>query len=246
MTRSGAVNIAGYEDFPLIDGSPFMEDPLFWPTYLTALAAPTEGSLVSDAFGVSEQDCEAFYDRITDSEAWPVFRLGLRDGHEIDVIFWNLPDGYNIDVVMCRPGGTHTLELANLAGHQFMPALSWAEMVMAARWTGAPYGVVDPIARLLLLLPAFGDRDVPDDAAATLTHALTACGAGAGVDDVVAYMLRERGWRIPWRRNDDGALVNDSKYSKRSQGGPAGLAPADLLEISTALSAGSSAGKAPQ
>jgi hypothetical protein len=231
------VNIAGYEDFPLIDGSPFMEDPLFWPTYLSALVTPTEEALVSDAFGVSEQDCEAFYDRITDSEAWPVFRLGLSDGHEIDVIFWNLPGDYNIDVVMCRRGGTHPLELAILAGHQFIPGLSWAEMVTAAQWTGAPYGVVDPIARLLLMIPAFGDRDVPDDAAQTLTNALTTCGAGAGVDDVVEYMLRKRGWRVHWRRNGDGALVNNGRYSRRNPDGPANLEPADLFEVSTALSA---------
>lgn len=229
------MNVAGYEEDPLVDGTPFLDEPLFWATYLSALVAPTKDSLVATAFGVDLEDCYAYYERLTDPDAWPVFRLGLRNEHEIDVIFYNAPEDYGVNVVMCRPGGQHPMELAILGGHEFRPGLSWRELVTAARWSDAPYGVVEPNARLLLLMPAFGDMDLPDEATATVTDALLSCGAGAGADELAAYVLPKLAWGAHWRRHVDGALVNDGRYSRRNPQGPAAQSPVDLLEISSAL-----------
>ncbi|WP_431884351.1 hypothetical protein, partial [Micromonospora gifhornensis] len=117
--------IPEYENDPLVDGAHFLAESLFWPTYLIDTTASRDPSLVTAAFGVDEEECLKFFDRLTDPDAWPVFRLGLRDGHEIDVVYRNVPGEMNTDFVLCRPGGDHTLDLAILGGHEFRPGLSW-------------------------------------------------------------------------------------------------------------------------
>jgi hypothetical protein len=108
-------------------------------------------------------------------------------------------------------------------------------LVNAARWSGAPYGVTQPDARLLLLTPAFGDMDLPPDAAATVLAALQSVGAGAGATELSTYMLRRPPWWPHWRRTTGGTLVSNGRYSRRNPDGPAALPPPDLLRISTAL-----------
>lgn len=230
------VNIAGYgyEQDPLIDGAAFLSDPLFWPTYLSSMLMPQDDSFVTEAFGVEVEDCYEYSDRrLRDPDAWPVFQLGLRDGHEVNVVYFNLPREYFCDFLLCRPGGKHALRLATVGGHEMRPGLSWPELGTTADFSGAPYGVVEPNARLLLLLPAFGDRDLPPEATARVAAALTSCGAGTRVDHLAAYLL-ENLPRPTWR-HVNGVRVSDGRYSMRNPDGPAGLAPADLLEISTAL-----------
>lgn len=52
------------------------------------------------------------------------------------------------------------------------PGLSWSEMTAAADNNLPGGSTTDPHARLLLLLPAFGDNAVPDDAVDRVTAAL--------------------------------------------------------------------------
>lgn len=99
-----SVMIAGYEDKPLVDGIRFLTDPLFWPTFLISTMSSGDPSRVTAAFEVDEENCLTFYDRLTDPEAWPVFRLALSDGHEIDLVFWNNPGVVDPEYVLCRPG----------------------------------------------------------------------------------------------------------------------------------------------
>ncbi|MFJ6167333.1 hypothetical protein ACIQH6_19605 [Micromonospora orduensis] len=224
----------GYEQEPLIDGAAFLDDPLFWPTYLSSMVTPEDDSLVTEAFGVKADDCYEYYARrLRDPDAWPVFQLGLRDGHEVNVVYFNVPREYFCDFLLCRPGGEHALRLATVGGHEMRPGLSWPELGTAAGFSGASLGVVAPNARLLLLLPALGDRDVPTEATARVAAALTSCGAGAKVDELAAHLLESLP-RPPWR-NVDGVRVSDGRYSMRNPDGGAGLSPADLREISTAL-----------
>lgn len=227
--------IAGYEEFPLIDGAPLLNNPLFWPTYLAATMAPHRDTLVAAAFEVDVEDCFEYFDHLTDPDAWPAFRLALRDGYEIDMVYWNEPNENCTEYVLCRSGQKYKVDLANVGGHEFRPGLSWPELVTAASWPGAPYGIVDPHARLLLLLPAFGDADLPAEAMATVTAALTSCGARSGAGDLAAYMLRQPERWPHWRPHVNGALVCDGRYSRRNPEGPAAHSPADLLEISSAL-----------
>lgn len=230
--------IAGYEDKPLVDGSRFLTDPLFWPTFLISTMSSDDPSRITAAFEVDEEDCLTFFRRWIDPEAWPVLRLGLPDGHEIDVVRWNNPGAGNDEYVLCRPGGQHPLDFAVLGGHELLPGLSWPELVTAANWSAASFGVVAPDARLLLLLPAYGDPDQPDEADAIVTKALMACGARARVHELGTWLVREPGGSPPWRHRDDGALVNAGRHSRRNPEGPAGHSAADLLEISSALAGG--------
>lgn len=230
--------IIGYEDLPLIDGAQFLTDPLFWPTYLCDTFYRDTSKVVA-AFEIDEEDTLSFYRRLTNPEAWPVYRLGLRDGqHEIDVVSRNVPGAGNTEFVLCRPGGKHPLELAVVGGHELRPGLSWPEMVAAAAWSGAPFGVVEPHARLLLLLPALGDPNLPAEATAMLTDALTKCGAGSQAGDLAEWVLNGPEHWPQWRRQADGALISIGRYSRRNPEGPAGHPPDDLLEISSALGVG--------
>lgn len=150
----------------------------------------------------------------------------------------NVPGAGNAEYILCRPGGQHPLELAVIGGHEFRPGLSWPELVAAATWSGASFGVVEPDDRLLLLLAAFGDPDLPADATATLTDALTKCGAGSRAGDFAEWVLHGPDHWPQWRQQTDGALVSIGRYSRRNPEGPAGHSPADLLEISSALGVG--------
>lgn len=227
--------IAGYEDLPLIDGAPMLNDAPFWPTYLADTMAPHRDSLATAAFAVQAEDASRYFKHLTDPDAWPTFRLPLRDEYEIRVVYWNEPDEKGIVYFLCRQGQERTLDLANLGGHEFRPGLSWSELVTAANFSDATHGIVDPHVRLLLLLPAFGDADLPPEATAMVTAALTSCGAGPGSGDLAAYMLREPERWPHWRSHTSGALVCDGRYSRRNPEGPAGHSAADLIEISSAL-----------
>lgn len=240
VRRSGMIQgvmIAGYEDLPIVDGTPLLSDQLFWPTYLSATMAPHRDSLVASAFGVAVEDCFEYFARLTDAEAWPAFRIALPEGYEIDVVYWNEPGEKGTEYVLRHPGRDFQVDLANVGGHEFRPGLSWPELAAVADSGSAPYGIGDPAARLLLLLPAFGDADVPADATATVTTALMSCGAGSGADELAEYMLRQPERWPRWWTDDNGALVCSGRYSRRNPEGPAGQSPADLLEISSALSA---------
>jgi hypothetical protein len=232
------VLIAGYEDDPLADGAPFLDDPLFWPTYLVSTVAVYDKPPVTATFGVAMDDVMTCYRRLADPSSWPVFRVGLRDGHEIDVIYRNLEGDKGIDYLLCRPGGEHPLELATLEAHHRGPGLRWPELVAAAAFTGAPYGVVEPEARLLLLFPACLDADVPEDAKVTLSAALAGRGAGSGAADLAEGLLEDAGSWPRWRRQADGTVVCDGRHSPRNPDARGSLAPDDLLEATSALGAG--------
>ncbi|WUR58112.1 hypothetical protein OHS32_23705 [Micromonospora chokoriensis] len=226
---------AGYEDLPIVDGVPLLSDELFWPTYLAATMAPHRDSLVTSAFGVAIDDCFEYFARLIDDEAWPAFRMPLPKGYEIDLVYWNEPDEKGTQYILCHSDRDSNIDLANVGGHEFRPGLSWPELAAAAHSGSAPNGIVDPSARLLLLLPAFGDADVPPDATATVTAALMSCGAGPAAGELAEYMLRQPERWPRWRTLDNGALVCDGRYSRRNPEGPAGHSPVDLLEISSAL-----------
>jgi hypothetical protein len=232
------VMIDGYEDSPLIDGTPFLSDPLFWSTYFSDTMASSEPARVADAFEVDARACEGLFERLTSPDAWPAFRIGLRDGHDAYVIYRNEPDEETVEFVLSRPGGVHTLALANTGGNEHRPGLSWSELVAVANQPGAAPGVAEPDARLLLLLPAFGDADLSDDATAVVTAALRRHGAGPGAGDLAAWFLEDPEDWPHWRLQDDDVLVCDDRYSRRNPQGHAGHPPADLREISSALATG--------
>lgn len=231
--------IDGYEDCPLVDGIPLLSDPLFWPTYFSDTMASGEPARVAEAFRVDEAACVDYYRRrLVNRDAWPVFRIGLRDGHDVYVIYRNVPDDKTTEFVLCQPGGGHLLQLANIGGHEFRPGLSWGELATVANRPGAAPGVAEPDARLLLLLPAFGDADLSSDAVGVVAAALKRHGAGSGADDLAAWFLEDPEDWPHWRLQDDGVLVCDDRYSRRQPQGPAGHPAVNLWKISSALAAG--------
>jgi hypothetical protein len=128
--------------------------------------------------------------------------------------------------------------LANIGGHEFRPGLSWSELMTAAHRLGVTPGVAEPDARLLLLLPAFGDADLSSDAVAVVAAALKRYGAGPGADDLAAWFLEDPEDWPHWRLHDDGVLACDDRCSRRNPQGRAGYPSADLREISSALASG--------
>lgn len=232
------VLIAGYENDPLVDGAPFLMESLFWPTYLVSTVAIYDDTMVNAAFGVDHEDVMSYYRRLTNKSRWPVFRIGLRDGHEIDVIYRNLDGDMGIDFVLCRTGGEHPLHLAALEGHHSGPGLSWPELVAGATFPDVSYGVVEPDARLLLLLPAFGDADPPETAAVMVATALASRGARSGAAALAEALLADSELWPRWRRQSDGVLVCNGRYSRRNPEARGGFPPDDLREISSALPVG--------
>ena len=226
--------ITGYDNDPLVDGVPFMSKSLFRPTYLASTVAVYDDTLVNAAFEVEHQEVMNYYRRLTDESRWPVFRMGLPDGHEIDVVYRNLPGEKGVDIVMCRPGGEHPLHLTTLEAHYSGPGLSWSELIFASSFSEASFGVVERDARLLLLLPALGDADLPGDAPSVLTATLRNCGAGSEAASLAETLLADPEEWPRWR-HVDGVLVNDGRHSRRNPGARGAFGPDDLREISSAL-----------
>nr|WP_158074110.1 transposase [Micromonospora sp. CB01531] len=67
-----------------------------------------------------------------------------------------------------------------------------------------------------LLLPAFGDADLPAEATAMLEAALTSCGAGSRAGELAEWLLEDPEDWPHWRQQGDGALVCDDRYSRRN------------------------------
>jgi hypothetical protein len=232
-----SVLIAGYEDDPLIDGMSFLADALFWPTYLASLAGPEDDTMVDDAFGVDREDMADCYRRLTDPVRWPVFQVSLAQDHEINVIFRNFEEDMGVDFVFCPAGGGGSLQLATLEGHFRGPGLSWPDLAAVSGSPPSDYGVVDPAARLLLLLPAMGDGDLPATAAPMVASALAACGAGSASQQLADALLDDHPmWDLPhWRRDKEGAIVCDGQWSRRNPDAAGAFTPSEALEISLAL-----------
>jgi hypothetical protein len=226
--------IAGYENDPLVDGTPFLDDPLFWPTYLASTAAAYDDTMVIREFNAERDEVVSCYRRVADKTRWPVFRMALPDGHEINVVYRNLDGDMGVDIVLCRAGGTHPLTLTRLEAHYCGPGLSWCELIDAARFS-ATDGVAEQDTRLLLLLPALGDADLPDHARSTVSTALAHRGARSDGVALAESLLMEAHLWPRWRRRDDGARVCDGRYSKRNPGARGAFASHDQLEVTSAF-----------
>jgi hypothetical protein len=90
------------------------------------------------------------------------------------------------------------------------PGLSWPQLVAAADNALPGGSTADPHARLLLLLPAFGDDEVPDDAVARLADALRARTSVEDPGPLAAVLLEDQGAPGParWTSAEHGFSVN--------------------------------------
>ncbi|AWW43022.1 hypothetical protein [Streptomyces cadmiisoli] len=165
--------IKGFENAPVVAGEELLALPGFWAAYLMWLSQTDEYDPIPEWFGVDGADADAACDALADEDRWPVFRIPFAGGHTALILGRNFPDDPETEYVITHPGWGRHGHLATISGHQAGPGLSWRELQHIARTPdlNAP-GVHAEYARLLLLLPALGDQDLPEDAQTVLGGAL--------------------------------------------------------------------------
>ncbi|MFF0017719.1 hypothetical protein [Streptomyces sp. NPDC005374] len=227
------LKIPGYEDGPLVHGTPYLDDPLFWPVHLGASLLGEDAQRT--AFGADWDAAMELYRVLSAEREWPVFSLPLLSGHTIHVVYRNIEGDRGVDYLIHHSAWSAAETLAVDDGHFMGPGMAWPELLSAARQS-ATEGVEDPDARLLLLFPTLGDAQLPDDAPVALTTALTALTLIEEPADVARTLLENQGqWAPAHWRLADGVRINDGGHSYRNPGNAFAL-PADrLLEISSAL-----------
>jgi hypothetical protein len=229
------LTIPGYEGGPLIDGSSFLGEPLFWPNHLASSLLGAESQAI--AFGPDWDAAKEVYRRVSDRERWPVFSVRLLSGHVVHVVYRNLADDIGVDYLVHHPERTDAVSLAVDDGHFMGPGLSWRELVAVAGQSVSD-GVADPDARLLLLFPMLGDADVPEDAAARLASALSTLTVVEEPAELAVLLLRHQGqWEPANWRQDDGVWVCDGSHSYRNPLNSFALPAPRMAVISNALNA---------
>ncbi|MFJ2830962.1 hypothetical protein ACIPC1_25920 [Streptomyces sp. NPDC087263] len=229
----------------------------FWPAYF--LPAWDEFMEEPALFGADEADVDAATEALYSApEAWPAYRIPLTGGHLLWVVHRNFPDDPGTDYLLTHPDWDRDAPLASLEGHFSGPGLSWPELVAVADSAPArDEGVRDPALRLLLLLPVFGDADVPvAEAISRISGALTTVGVAAGAAPGVAERLLDHPfWDGPtWTTQSESPLsggavgpsplgVCDGQYSPRTLPLDLGGTPAHARALADALTgSGSVAG----
>ncbi|MEU6488583.1 hypothetical protein [Streptomyces sp. NPDC046887] len=241
-TPSRPGGIPGYDGGPLTHHPEYLDEPLFWLGHLGSCAAhdPQAQELL---FGADYEAAEAFHGRLWERADWPVFTVPLAAGHRLHIVYRTLEGDGGIDYLLHHPSWPEAELLASDDGHFSGPGLSWPELAEAAG-SELPGGCTgDPDARLLLLLPALGDHDIPEAAVARLAAALRArTGTQAPPEEVATALLAGQGRPGPavWTVYGDGegVRVNDGAYSRRNPANPFALPPERLARVSAALTPG--------
>jgi hypothetical protein len=180
------VLIEGYDDGPLDAGESLLARPGFWSNYLSEICAGGANAErpVPEWFGEDGADVDALSEILFDPERWPVLRVPSADGSGVVVVFRNLVGDYGTDFLLIHPGQSYAQQIASWEGELSGTGLAWRELVRIAE-SPAPEadGVDEPAARLLLLLPLLilNDLEVPDEAPARLSAALTAVGVAQDI-----------------------------------------------------------------
>ncbi|MBO1330904.1 hypothetical protein J3486_06475 [Streptomyces sp. VRA16 Mangrove soil] len=227
--------IPGYESGPLAHRSELLDEPLFWLGHLTPCVLVNEEAQEL-LWGADLDAAEAFHRELTGQARWPVFTVPVRGGR-LHVVYRNLTDDRGIDHLL-HPGAADRAELlASDDGHFMGPALSWSELTAAADNRLPGGSTTDADARLLLLLPAFGDADVPDDAADRVAAALDALTAVEDPQRLATLITEHQGpcGAPQWTTGPDGVRRNDGPYSYRNPANRFALPPDRLALVSAAL-----------
>ncbi|MEW5356266.1 hypothetical protein E0E62_28205 [Streptomyces sp. 16-176A] len=185
--------VDGFEEAPLVAGEELLALPGFWAAYLMWLSRTEEYDPVPAWFGVDGADADAACDALTDEDRWPVFRVPFGGGHTAVVLGCNVPEDPATEYLVTHPEWGRHGSLALVNGHQAGPGLAWRELVHIARTADhAAPGVHAEHERLLLLLPALGDEELPRDAADTVGDALARVGVpGALAPHLAAALLTD-------------------------------------------------------
>jgi hypothetical protein len=188
---------------------------------------------------VDEQEAGALQSRLLGGYAWPVFTVPLAGDHRLYVVYRAFEEDEGIDYLLHHPDWDMAERLAQDEGHLMGPGLSWAELTAAADSGLAGGSTTDRHARLLLLLPAFGDDAVPDDAVDRLTAALRARTRVEAPDRLAAALLKDQGpcGPVRWTTAEGGYRINDGGYSFRNPANRFAWPAARLARVADALAA---------
>ncbi|MFJ3528343.1 hypothetical protein [Streptomyces sp. NPDC090132] len=227
------LEIAGYENGPLVDGSRFLALPLFWPCHLGSSLWGEEAQAV--AFGADWDDAQELYNTLSSLDEWPTFTVHLHSGYALHVVYRNVEGDHGVDYLLSHPDWTKAVTLATDDGHFMGPGLSWPELEASADQTSTS-GVANPHARLLLLFPMLGDADVPEAAAPRLAAALTELTIMEDPTEVARVLLENQGqWTPASWREADGTWICDGSHSCRNPENHFALPGPQLAGIARAL-----------
>ncbi|MFF3288089.1 hypothetical protein [Streptomyces sp. NPDC003023] len=239
MTNSADVvpaRIPGYDGGPLTHRPELLDERLFWLGHLVSCAQSSEEAAESLLGADHDAACE-FQHVLHQRADWPAFTVPLTGGHRLYVVLRTFEDDSGTDYLLHHPDWDRAEHLAQDDGHFMGPALSWPELAAAVDNGLAGGSTTDPDARLLLLLPALGDNDVPDVAVERLTSALRALVGADDPEAAAAALLESQGpaGTSTWITRDDGARVSDGCYSLRNPANRFALPPDRLVRVSAAL-----------
>jgi hypothetical protein len=158
------------DDSVLTDASSWVANDLFWPAFLFSVGGSETAAV---AFAADPADVEAYVEELHHPDSWPFIVLPLASGHRLYVVFRNFEGDAGWDYLL-QPAGTDTVvTLAALEGHFRGPAYSWRDLVLVANQRDSTRSAAE---RLLLLLPAMGDADLPVAAEQSIAAAFVAVG----------------------------------------------------------------------
>lgn len=211
------VRIPGYEGGPFTCQPELLDEHLFWLGHLHNCYSESDeaGELTG---GGDEREAGSLQARLLAGDSWPVFTVPLTGGHRLYVVYRAFDEDEGIDYLLYHPDWDAAELLAADEGNFMGPGLSWAELTAAVD-NGLPGGsTTDAHARLLLLLPAFGDDAVPDDGAGRLTAALRARTRVEAPGRLAGVLLEHQGPSGPahWTIAGGGYRINDGGYSYRN------------------------------
>ncbi|MEH0639386.1 hypothetical protein QBA35_40235 [Streptomyces bottropensis] len=162
--------IPGCDGGALTDQAGLLDVPLFWLGHLYSCAQSEEAEEL--LFGADYDAADDFQRRLGECAEWPTFTVPLADDHRLHIVVRTCVDDTGTDYLLHHPDWDRAELLTRDDGHFMGPGLSWTELVGAADNALPGGSTTDPHARLLLLLPALGDDELPDDAVDRLAVAL--------------------------------------------------------------------------
>ncbi|MBQ1028383.1 hypothetical protein [Micromonospora sp. C95] len=209
----------------------WLNDRLFWPAFLLSFGG---SDIAAIAFDIDPAEVEEYAAELHDPNRWPFLILPLARGHRLYILFRNFEDDSGWDYLLQPADSDTVITLAALEGSFQGPGLSWPELLVTA---GQPDPARTQAERLLLLLPAVGDADLPHDAKELVATAVVAVGGEQRYRRQVAGELltaSRRFWGAPaWTEQGDRHVCLGS-HSPRSPQTP----PDRLALITEALGPG--------
>ncbi|MDF6023067.1 hypothetical protein [Streptomyces sp. JH34] len=228
--------IPGYHDGPFSQRTELLRTRLFWLGHLYPSADGEAGELL---FGPDYpwSDHRNFQRRLRREDDWPTFTVPLGGESRLHVVYRTVEEEAGVDYLVHHPDWDRAELLAQTGGNFTGPGLSWRELAAAA-YNRLPGGTTtDPHARLLLLLPAFGDDAVPaQNAVCCLAEALSACLGMPDTGPLADAILEHQGLtgRVRWVTTD-GRRTNDGMHSFRNPASHNALPDERLTRVSAAL-----------